>query len=662
MLRLGRVLVILAMARVAAAQPSPAPVPAPTPAPSPAPLPSATALPQVTTDPAATPSTPSEAKTKARLDRAMAEAACAARDPACDWLATLGSLERASMRRALAARGFTLDPTPWDKRIGKIHVYNEDVFAEGARALRFLNNFHVTSKEYIVRREVVVEAGDVWDPDRILESARRLRDPLFTSVVVVLPVQSGQDGVVDVIVVTRDIWSLRLNTQYTFQEGKLTNLSMSLSENNFLGRRKVVALGITLDQGNIEAGPLYTDKNFLGKYLELRGRVNTIVNRDAFFDGDIVNEGSSSSVSLRRLLWRLSSKWGGGGSFSHYNAIERRFDGTRLRPVHCPHGGDCELTTVQDAAILPGDEVFSSVYRSKRWGLSVSAVRQWGTEVKQQLSFGYGLDVVRPRLLDDFAGTSDQAAAFSRVVMPQREINSAPFVSYALFTPRFRTRRNVGTYDLAEDLRLGPDAEVSYGIGRTFLGSTYDFHRGGIGGGYTLPVGSDGSLRGAFAVSSRYQDGELRDNVATASLRLVTPNLRYARIVAETSVSTRWNERTLGYFTIGSDNGLRGFGINQFFGQRLVSSQVEARSIPTSFWVVRLGGVVFYEVGGSQRTFKDLLGLEGRSLELHHDVGVGLRGLFPQTSRELFRFDFAFPLDGDQVGTFRFSAGFQQEF
>jgi len=35
-----------------------------------------------------------------------------------------------------------------------------------------------------------------------------------------VPVKSAEPGKVDVLVVTRDIWSLRLNTQYTFQEGR----------------------------------------------------------------------------------------------------------------------------------------------------------------------------------------------------------------------------------------------------------------------------------------------------------------------------------------------------------------------------------------------------------------------------------------------------------
>ena len=662
---------LLASARLAGAQPAPAPpppAPAPTPVPEPAadPTPGDPSAPQLPTptpapvpEPLATVPGPvgplPKVTSTAKIDRAIAEQICAARDPSCDWLATLGSLERQSTLRVISAAGLELEPAPWGKQIGKIRIYTEEVFAEKNRLLRLLNFFHRTTRPDVLRGEVIVEEGETWTQERIEETARRLRDPLFSSVVVVLPVKSAAAGKVDVLVVTRDIWSLRLNTQYTIQEGELTDLSMSLSENNFLGRRLVVALALTMDQGKIETGPLFIDKNFLGEHLELRSRVNAIVNRSSLFDGDIDTEGSSSTVSLRKTLWQLSSKWGGGVNFTHRYATERRFEGTNLRQVRCALGAtECVLLNRETAAITPDDEKLPFIYRQRRWSVTASAVRQFGTKVKQQVSFGHSLDSTKPRLLDGFPGTVEQREPFIARVLPPSEVDSAPFVSYALFTPRYRTRSNVSTYDLAEDLRLGPDLEASAGFGLKLLGSDDNFQRGGLGGGYTLPIARDGSIRVGAAYSTRYQDGEFRDNGASVSMRLVTPNLRYARVIMESTLGTRWNERRRGFFTIGSDNGLRGFGINQFFGERVFGTQIEARSIPTSLWVLRLGGVVFYEVGGAADTLKNL--------QLHQDAGVGFRMLLPQTSRELFRFDLAFPLDGSQAGRPKFSAGFQSEF
>ncbi|MEO7735007.1 MAG: hypothetical protein ABIY55_28895, partial [Kofleriaceae bacterium] len=164
-------------------------VPAAPVAPSPSGEPSSPAPPAMTSPeppPAAVPPAP-RLNEAARRDRDLAAEQCEQHDPSCDWLATLSSLERASVERALVARGYVLDPSPWDKVIGAIRVYNEEVFAEGNGLLRFFNHFHVTTKESTIRAEAVIGVGEVWDQARVEETARRLRDPLWTSVVAVIP-------------------------------------------------------------------------------------------------------------------------------------------------------------------------------------------------------------------------------------------------------------------------------------------------------------------------------------------------------------------------------------------------------------------------------------------------------------------------------------------
>jgi hypothetical protein len=88
-----------------------------------------------------------------------------------------------------------------------------------------------------------------------------------------------------------------------------------------------------------------------------------------------------------------------------------------------------------------------------------------------------------------------------------------------------------------------------------------------------------------------------------------------------------------------------------------VRGNFEIRSVPLPIWVFRVGGVLFYDVGGADDTL--------RQLRLHHDVGVGFRMLIPQTSRELFRFDLAFALDDGvrtKAGHPAFIAGFESAF
>lgn len=562
-------------------------------------------------------------------------------------MATLSSLERASVVRALTARGYTLDPAPWGKPIGKIRVYNEDVFAEHTPLLQFFNYFHVTTAESTIRAEAVVGPGERWDQQRIEETARRLRDPLWTSVVAVVPVQAAEPSTVDVLIVTRDIWSLRLNTQYTFQQGKLTNLAMSLSENNFFGKRDVVAAAMTMDQGAIAVGPLFIDKNLLGEHLDLRVQLNDILTRDDLTKHSTLHsEGTSSSISLSRPLWSLASEWGAGVSFSHRFAIDRQFRGIQLDTFSYTDPDTRETTALERQ------------YALRRWTTNAYVTRQWGEGLKHQLSVGHNINSQRARPLDEFPGDAAARAAFVAKVLPRSEVTSSPFIEYAAFTPRYRTLRNVTTFSLAEDLRTGLDVDVALSFGLELLGSDHNFQRLSASGGWTSPWARDGFVRVSGSFGSRLQEGNLIDNSATGSVRAAAPPLGGVRLLAQSSLSTRWDsskkQSQNQFFAIGSDTGLRGFGINEFSGQRYFDFQLEARTLPYALWVLRLGAVAFYDLGGAANSLA--------RMPLHQDAGLGLRLLIPQLSAQLWKFDFAVPFDGANRGGLRFIAGFGSEF
>ncbi len=643
------------VAKSALAQPAPQ---------EPAPAAPTTPAPLTTPAPPVTPRKPgdADAKRSATEERLAAAAACHARAATCDWVRTFSSLEKLSIGRALASLGLEIEPAPWDKVIGRIRIYNEDVFAE-RNWLRFFNLFHITTREQTIRGELTVDEGQVWDDELIAESARRLKDPLYTGVVALLPVKSSEPGKVDLLVVTRDIWSLRLNTKYQIQQGSLTDLSISLSENNFLGRRKTIAVGVIIDQGSLTVGPLFIDKNFLGEHLDFRFRVDRIFTRQSLdivaADGTSVpsgdpgglqddrvlrSEGSQATVALTKTLWSLASKWGWGGSFSYRNAVNRSYRGTGLRAVDDPS--------------TPVNELLPREYRMRSWTARASVTRQWGGEYKQQIEIGHSVSSQEPSLLDTFPTDPALRAFFIRAVFPRDEVISSPFIEWSLFRAKFKTVRNVDTFELAEDLRLGPNVTVGLQRSVKLLGSDFNFARPSLTAGWTFPWSRDGFVRLSAGGQIRIQDGDTIDNTATAQIRAATPTLRYVRVIAQAHMETRWNDTQNAFYTLGSESGLRGYDIGQFIGDRRIVGQVEARSLPYPFWVLRLGAVAFYEVGGVASSFEQM--------SLHHDVGVGLRMLIPQTARDLFRFDFAKPLDGQHScpipGNICFIAGFDSYF
>jgi hypothetical protein len=187
--------------------------------------------------------------------------------------------------------------------------------------------------------------------------------------------------------------------------------------------------------------------------------------------------------------------------------------------------------------------------------------------------------------------------------------------------------------------------------------------------GWTVGLGRDAFVRFSAGGQMRIQSalcpapggGERMcktiDNTATAQIRGVTPSFGVGRLIGQVHFETRWNDTQNAFYSAGSESGLRGYNIGQFIGDRRFVAQLEARSVPVPLWVLRFGAVLFYEAGGAANSFQ--------RMHLYQDVGIGLRMLIPQTARDLFRFDLAFPFEsapGVRAGIPQFTAGFDSYF
>jgi hypothetical protein len=688
-----------ALAIAQAPPPSPAPVPIPSPAPEPtpepAPPPARPGEPAPPADQTPPPSTPPAMPGQPALPTAAppaephpvphhdhrsdaerrheAMAVCKAHDPGCDWIGTFSTLEQKSVARVLAAHGYLPEPEPWGKVIAHVVVVNEDVFAE-KNWLQFFNMFHYRSRPNRVREELTIQAGEVWDEPRVEESARRLHDPLYSSVVALLPIKTTDPSEVDLLVVTRDLWSLRLNSQYTYQQSSLTNLALSLSENNFFGTRDVVAVGFTMDQGAIAIGPTFLDKDLFGQHLNLSLSASEIFTRttDKIFDPEtnslvpdtadpagiedahkLHSEGEAASFSLSRPLWALATEWGAGISGSYANQVARSFTGV--------HGDPFELFTDPNSG-LPYE------FRYKTWSVTPNAVRQWGHDYKQSLTLGYTVSDQTPSLLPSFADIDPSVTAqFEADVFPRTELISAPYVTYSIFQPRYDILRNVQTYALAEDLQIGPSASATVTQGLTALGGDFTFTRPTLAGGWTFAFLGDGFVQPSAGISMRFEEAAPNgwssiDNSADVALHAATPSFRYFRVVGYAELDTEWHNTQNQYYSIGSDSGLRGYNVAEFRSARDANArraiaQVELRTTPVAWSVFRAGAVAFYEVGGVANDLS--------ALGLYNDAGVGLRLLVPQLNRDVFRIDAAFPLQsvpGSPAGEPHVIAGFASYF
>jgi hypothetical protein len=573
--------------------------------------------------------------------------------PGSSYLSSLGRLERESVEEALALLGLAIDASPDGKVIGHVYAVNQSVFSRHDWHFQFFNLFHRITRPHILGRELLLAAGQRWDESLADESVRNLQapPPLFfsngtrfaapqlSSVVALLPVKSLVPGTVDLLAVTRDLWSLRFNTEFEFQKDTLSRLETSLSENNLFGWRKYLAAAFELDQGRFGIGPTYFDPNLAGTRLTLlaRGRAWYARDSDRY-------EGDSELFSLRYPLYSLASRWGAGLDISHQDVVVRQF---------------C------DEALCPADVAGTSVpliYRRRTLTADGSVVRAFGRAILQRVTLGWRVDRRRSLVLPDFPSDPNDpglADEFLAAWAPLSEMRSEPYLRYELFFARYGVFRDLDTFDLRENRRLGPQVAVELAAGLPGLGADFSaYPMSGTAGWAVAPWGSGFGLAQA-QVSARARAGQLIDQRLSAVLFFASPPLAgAARVVLSATADAVRADTYRTRFFLGGNTGLRGYQIGELQGTTQAVAHAEVRSVPLAVYSQRFGALAFYDVGDAGESFGALVP--------HHDFGVGLRWLIPQLNSSVLRIDWAI---ATQEGPYthpglpgRLTAGFMQSF
>ena len=557
--------------------------------------------------------------------------------------ADLGKLEREAVDDALALRALSIEPAPQGKIIGAVQVVNLDVFLARERVpLVWANIFHRTTREHHIRRESLLHAGDRYDQDLAEETTRNLQDPTLSNVVAVLPVKSATPGMVDLLIVTRDVWSLRFNQDYQAQQNSLLYYTASLSENNLFGWRKNLAVVFVMDQGEMYLGPNYIDPNILGTRLKLEGAFYWIWKRQPDEIAAGPREGTSSFFHLEYPLWALARRWGATADFSHFDGVYRQFNGTQLAP------------TSIGAALWE--------YRLRMMALAAAVTRSFPRPTLiQRISLGYELNLTRPSFLADFPYPcgAPERTKFAKDIFPLSERTADPFLRYELFTPRYRTYRDLNTFDFREDIRLGPTLSLKAGRSSTWWGADKDFSL--LQASFDIAAdwwGGFQSVGGSW--EARVPGNEVTDQLIQGRATLATPVLaRVFRVVAAGNLGFLYENTRKRYFVVGGDTGLRGYPVGEFVGRGAqFIGHVEARTMALKLAFLRLGGLLFFDAGDASD--------DAGSLTFYDDVGFGLRLLIPQLNTYALRADWAFPLrpaPGMPAGwPGRMSFGFRQVF
>lgn len=544
--------------------------------------------------------------------------------------------ERDLIARSLAALGLEPEPHPQGKTIERIAIVRKPIIEPSDPWPDFLNVFHVTTREHIVRQELLFKVGQVYNEKLVRESARNLRLlPMLFSTVRIVCARGSKPGGVVVVVITKDLWSLRLNSKFSLV-GKVFNyLSLMPSEQNFLGYNQQLSLYTFIDRDTFSLGQIYNVPRLFGTRLTTGESMNLRINHNTN-----QAEGGFGSLAFGLPLFSLESKWGFSISGSFDIGTSRLYQGAA--PLQ-----QCYLLDTSRYCL---DWKWNYSY----FAAQAQGVRSFGKHYKTNLYFGYRLRSRTSSPTGDFPVVPDEVReAFMEDVLPHSDQAGELVARLVFFEARYARLSNIQTYGLTEDFHLGPQLEAEIDWANPAFGFAQQSLGLSVTAGYRFLLGGHDILALSAALAARYwpgqQDAEALatgtdwvdrraeiyiENVSPIILGLGRLLARFDYVYSQYSIQNK-------LLSLGGDNTLRGFTSGFRSGERLFNVNVEFRTVPLVLWTLHWGVVLFYD-GGDAYGYR-----AADDFSYHQSLGLGIRGLFPQFDRQAVRLDFGIPLGKD---------------
>ena len=488
--------------------------------------------------------------------------------------------------------------------IGEISIVNGDVFdtqlpQENNRIFRLANRLHIETRPKVILSQLLFKSGDAYSARVMRESERILRLNTYLFDAKIVPT-SYQDGVVNLEVRTRDVWTLKPGISLSRKGGE-NESGFEFEESNLLGLGKEVGLSYSNDVDRSSTKLSYLDPHLLGTWNRL----------DVAYASN--SDGKLRQFELGRPFYSLDTPWAAGFTLKDWQRVDSRYDLGEVVDKFNHSQTDLEFAG----------------------GWSSGLTRGW----VRRLSVGAAYQ------RDQFAPTFDPRSA---AVLPMDRKLVYPFVDLELLQDAYEERRNQDQIERTEDYYSGTFATLRLGYAAEDFGSDRDAAIVSLktGTSFELDREHDHTIMLNAEGGTRIENGELRNAILSGDARYYWRFSQRQLFFALLSGTISENLDTEQQILLGGDNGLRGYPLRYQDGTSRVLLTLEHR-IYTKYYLFRLfnvGGAVFFDAG---RTWG--AGTAGGvSQGILKDVGIGLRlGSSRSAFGNVIHVDLAMPLDGD---------------
>lgn len=528
--------------------------------------------------------------------------------------------ERSVVEQTFASRKLEADEAPEGKLVEAVVFERLPVFDERDPVPDFLNVFHGTTRAGILDRELLFSPGQLWSNQKVEETERNLRGRRQLSLVLVVAARGSAPDRVVAVVITKDVWSLRLNSDFAIGPGGLEYLLLNPAEENAFGTWLSVGLLYRYEPMRQMLGGRFIAPRYFGTRYYLGAQAAPILR-----NSDFSLEGSTGQLVFERPQYSLRTDYAFGARLAWVSETSRRMLQTQVRDFVF-----VDPDTAEESRI-PWE------YRTERYAAEYYGLLSSGLENKRDLLFGLELD--SRRFSTDFSHDPAPGveAAFVREALPVSDRRMSPFVQLRLYEARFLRTVGLELLGLQEDYRLGFDLLGRLFVGGRAVGSTRDHVGTSFGASYTWPFGN-GLVR--LVASNRLVLANERQNegASYAALRVASPSLGRGRLhLLVEGVGRYFDHLNVAPYALGGDGVLRGYRSGEFLGKNYTLGSVEYRSGSVDLLSAQVGFAFFVDVGAAANDF--------REFAFRSSFGTGLRVLFPQADRAVLRFDVGVPLE-----------------
>jgi len=521
-----------------------------------------------------------------------------------------------------------LEPLPSDAeleaahaRIGGIEIDTIQIFdlnnpEDNNWLFRTADHLHKGSRVSAIAAQLLFRRGDLYSRRLLDETARNIRlHSLFLREPVIRPVRY-HDNVVDIVVITHDVWTLQPGVTFS-RSGGTNTTGIDISDANIFGYGKYLEVGHGKDVDRSSTYLDWGDPNVWGSH---------------WVDAALYSRNSDGTV------------WGVGGALPFYSLEARSAGGADVADNHS--------VFTRYRLGLPYD-AYGDDYRTADLyiGRALTVTDGW----TDRLLLGWRVD--RSRF-----GVSPEQTIPELAPLPQDRDLSYPFVRAQWVENSYGTMRDRDLIARTEDVHFGLDASVGLGLATPQFGSDRHSVLADTAINYGWQFDDSQQLFESTRLASRYEYGALHDAIITWTSSYYLATTDQTRLLVRLSGDAGHDLDGDHTLQLGGDTGLRGYPLRYQNGNQRALFTMEER-LYTNYFLFRLvnvGAAAFYDMG---RTWGTTL-VPTPQLGLLKDVGAGLRlGNQRSSFGSVIHIDVAVPLDrSSSISAVQFLVSTQQSF